>query len=215
MKLRIRWEKFRMSRLARFAAHEQGGAQAGLVVRDNLRNRRTIERSYLQALGRARDTAVLANPYFAPGRKLRRALEQAAQRGVKVTLLLGVGQFFMQDAVAHSFYPKLLKAGVRIVEYTKTQLHAKVAVVDDEWATVGSSNYDGLSLFVNQEANVVVSDGAFAQTLRAEIEVGLSEGKLIQLQDFVHSPWYKKLWYGAAFLFYRGVIRIITMGQDA
>ncbi|MFX6118952.1 phospholipase D-like domain-containing protein, partial [Acinetobacter baumannii] len=84
-----------------------------------------------------------------------------AMRGVKVTLLLGVGQFVMQDAVAHSFYPKLLRAGVRIIEYTHTELHAKVAVVDDKWATVGSSNYDGLSLFVNQEANVVVQDPAF------------------------------------------------------
>jgi len=82
---------------------------------------------------------------------------------VRVTLLLGVGQFMMQDAVAHSFYPKLLEAGVRIVEYDKTQLHAKVAVVDDEWATVGSSNYDGLSLFVNQEANVVISDAGLCQ----------------------------------------------------
>jgi len=214
MKLRARWEGFRLLRAVTHGS-QQEPALAGLVVRDNLRNRRTIQRAYLQALGRARETAFLANPYFAPGRKMRRALEEAALRGVRVTLLLGVGQFYMQDAVAHSFYPKLLKAGVRIVEYTKTQLHAKVAVVDDEWATVGSSNYDGLSLFVNQEANVVISNADFALKLRAEIEVGLSEGKLIQLQDFLHSPWYKKLWYGAAFLFYRGVIHVITLGQDA
>ncbi|MFL9876755.1 cardiolipin synthase ClsB [Herbaspirillum rhizosphaerae] len=214
MKLRARWDKFKMARYTQHGT-EPGQALAGLVVRDNLRNRRTIQRAYLQALGRARETAFLANPYFAPGRKLRRALEEAAMRGVKVTLLLGVGQFYLQDAVAHSFYPKLLRAGVRIIEYTKTQLHAKVAVIDDEWATVGSSNYDGLSLFVNQEANVVVSDVEFAHTLRNEIEVGLSEGRLVQLQDFEHSAWYKKLWYGAAFLFYRGVIHVITLGQDA
>lgn len=214
MKLRARWDRFKMGRYTQHGT-EPGQALAGLVVRDNLRNRRTIQRAYLQALGRARETAFLANPYFAPGRKLRRALEEAASRGVRVTLLLGVGQFYLQDAVAHSFYPKLLKAGVRIVEYTKTQLHAKVAVIDDEWATVGSSNYDGLSLFVNQEANVVVSDVAFAATLRTEIEIGLSEGRLVQLQDFLHSPWYKRLWYGTAFLMYRGLIRIITLGQDA
>lgn len=214
MKLRARWDRFK---LARYTHHgtEPGQALAGLVVRDNLRNRRTIQRAYLQALGRARETAFLANPYFAPGRKMRRALEEAAMRGVRVTLLLGVGQFYLQDAVAHSFYPKLLKAGVRIVEYTKTQLHAKVAVVDDEWATVGSSNYDGLSLFVNQEANVMISDKDFAATLRTEIEIGVSEGRLVQLQDFMHRPWYKKLWYGTAFLVYRSVIHIITLGQDA
>ncbi|AKZ64732.1 cardiolipin synthase [Herbaspirillum hiltneri N3] len=214
MKLRARWDRFKMGRYTQHGT-EPGQALAGLVVRDNLRNRRTIQRAYLQALGRARETAFLTNPYFAPGRKLRRALEEAALRGVRVTLLLGVGQFYLQDAVAHSFYPKLLKAGVRIIEYTKTQLHAKVAVIDDEWATVGSSNYDGLSLFVNQEANVVVSDADFAATLRTEIEIGLSEGRLVQLQDFLHSPWYKRLWYGTAFLMYRGIIRVITLGQDA
>lgn len=212
MKLRARWGRFRLARHGRPGAGA-GPALAALVVRDNLRNRRMIQRAYLHALGHARATAFLANPYFAPGRKLRRALEEAARRGVQVTLLLGVGQFYLQDAVTHSFYPKLLRAGVRIIEYTRTQLHAKVAVIDDQWATVGSSNYDGLSLFVNQEANVVISDVQFTCTLRAEIEKGMQGGRLVRLQDFVHSPWYKKLWYGTAYLLYRSIIRIITLGK--
>jgi cardiolipin synthase len=214
MKLRERWDSFRLTHHA-YSGDATGPALAGLVVRDNLRNRRTIQRAYLQALGRARETAFLVNPYFAPGRKLRRALEEAAMRGVRVTLLLGVGQFYLQDAVAHSFYPKLLKAGVRVVEYTRTQLHAKVAVIDEQWATVGSSNYDGLSLFVNQEANVVVSDVDFAATLRAEIEIGLQHGRLVLLQDFANIPWFKRLWYGTAFLVYRGIIHVITLGSSA
>ncbi|MBC7413600.1 MAG: cardiolipin synthase B, partial [Herminiimonas sp.] len=155
IELRARWQRFKSAR-TQLAPHSEAPVVAGLVVRDNLRNRRTIQRAYLLALAGARTSALLANPYFAPGRKLRNALARAAQRGVDVTLLIGVGQFRIQDAVAHSFYPKLMKAGVKVVEYRKTQLHAKVAVVDDGWATVGSSNYDGLSLFVNQEANIVV-----------------------------------------------------------
>lgn len=214
MKLKARWENFKRLR-HRPPVPVHGETQAALVVRDNFRNRRTIQRAYLQALGRARESAFLANPYFAPGRKMRRALEEAALRGVKVTLLLGVGQFAMQDAVAHYFYPKLLRAGVRIVEYTKTQLHAKVAVVDDKWSTVGSSNYDGLSLFVNQEANVVVQDQAFSQYLREEIEAGAATGRVVHLSDFRHVPWYKRAAYGAAFLLYRSVIHVITLGQDA
>ena len=110
-------------------------------------------------------------------RQLRRALVMAAQRGVAVTLLIGVGQFRMQDAVAQSFYPRLQRAGIRLVEYGKTQLHGKVAVVDDEWATVGSSNFDGLSLFVNHEANIIVRDKDFAQSLRAYIERGIADGR--------------------------------------
>jgi cardiolipin synthase len=214
MKIKARWENFkRLRHGSPMPVH--GQTQAGLVVRDNFRNRRTIQRAYLQALGRARESAFLANPYFAPGRKMRRALEEAALRGVKVTLLLGVGQFTMQDAVAHHFYPKLLRAGVRIVEYTKTQLHAKVAVVDDKWSTVGSSNYDGLSLFVNQEANVVIEDQAFSQYLREEIEAGAAGGRVVHLSDFQHVPWYRRAAYGAAFLLYRTVIHVITLGQDA
>ncbi|MEO6354097.1 MAG: cardiolipin synthase ClsB [Oxalobacteraceae bacterium] len=188
---------------------------AGLVVRDNLRNRRTIQRAYLQALGGARKRVLMANPYFAPGRKFRRALAAAAARGVEVTLLIGVGQFPLQDSVAHSFYPKLLKSGVRMVEYRKTQLHAKVAVVDDDWATVGSSNCDGLSLFINHEANVVIKDAAFARQLRGQIELAIAEGVDIPLSDYVNIRWYKRVWYGFTYLVYRGVMRIVTLGDYA
>lgn len=213
MKLRARWHAFKRARFGvRIAAH--GPALAGLVIRDNLRNRRTIQRAYMQALGHARESALLANPYFAPGRKLRQALVSAAQRGVKVTLLLGVGHYRLQDAVTHSYYPKLLRAGIRIVEYRKTALHAKVAVVDEEWATVGSSNYDGLSLLVNQEANVVVRDAGFAQALRQKIEAGIADGVEVQSEEFINTPWRRRLWYGSAFFIYRFAMRIITMGNQ-
>jgi cardiolipin synthase len=209
LRLKLRWELFRELR-GNLKTPASGPAQAALVVRDNLRNRRTIQRAYLHALGRARRVALLANPYFAPGHKLRRALEAAAARGVEVTLLLGVGQFRLQDAVAHSFYPKLLRAGVKIVEYRRTQLHGKVAVVDEHWATVGSSNYDGLSLFVNQEANVVVKDAALAKSLRTHIERGIEEGVAVRMEDYANIPWYKRMWYGTAFWLYRGLIRVMS-----
>jgi cardiolipin synthase len=214
LKLRTRYELFREVRHAAWASGG-GPAHAGLIVRDNLRNRRTIQRAYLHALGHARERALLANPYFAPGRKMRDALASAAMRGVDVTLLLGVGEFRLQDAIAHAFYPKLLKSGVKIVEYRKTQLHAKVAVIDDHWATVGSSNYDGFSLFVNQEANVVVQDEMFSHALRAKIEQGIADGAAICLEDFANIPLYKRVWYGIAFTLYRATIRIITWGNYA
>ncbi len=186
---------------------------AALVVRDNLRNRATIQRAYLQALGMARSRAILVTPYFAPGRKFRRALVSAATRGVDVVLLLGVGQFALQDAVSQSFYPKLLAAGVRIVEYGKTQLHAKVGVIDEDWATVGSSNFDGLSLFVNHEANIVIRDKTFAASLAHELELGIADGIEILAEDVHKKAWYKRAWYGAAYLIYRGLMRIVTFGH--
>ncbi|UGQ46834.1 cardiolipin synthase ClsB [Massilia endophytica] len=189
--------------------------QAGFVVRDNLRNRMTIQRAYLKALGRARKSVLIANPYFAPGRKFRRALSQAAQRGVEVVLLIGVGEIWLQDAVAHSFYPKLLASGVKVVEYHKTQLHAKVAVIDDDWATVGSSNVDGLSLFLNQEANVVIKDAAFARSLREHIERAVAEGVVIHAHDFAHVGRFRRIGYEVAYVFYRTLMRIFAVGKYA
>ncbi|WP_426175749.1 cardiolipin synthase ClsB [Massilia sp. TWR1-2-2] len=189
-----------------------GPMQAGFVVRDNWRNRRTIQRAYLLALGRARTSVLLANPYFAPGRKFREALAQAAKRGVQVTLLIGVGEFKLQDMVAHSFYPKLLDCGIKVVEYRKTQLHAKVAVVDDDWSTVGSSNCDGLSLFLNQEANVVVKDAAFARSMRQHIERGIADGVEIHRDHFKHVGRLKRFGYETAYFLYRVTMRIFTIG---
>jgi cardiolipin synthase len=186
--------------------------QAGFVVRDNLRNRRTIQSAYLHALGHARHSVLLANPYFAPGRKFREALSRAAQRGVEVKLLIGVGEFWLQDMVARSFYPKLLDCGVQVIEYRKTQLHAKVAVIDDDWSTVGSSNCDGLSLFLNQEANVVVKNAGFARTMRSHIERGMLEGVAIHADHFVHVGRFRRFGYEAAYFLYRVTMRIFTIG---
>nr|WP_223912886.1 cardiolipin synthase ClsB [Rhodoferax sp. MIZ03] len=147
------------------------GALAELVLRDNLRYRTRIERAYRQALGDARYDIVLANAYFLPGRKIRKSLIHAAQRGVRVRLLLqGRYEYFMQFHAAHALYAPLLAAGIEIYEYTPSFLHAKVAVVDGRWATVGSSNMDPLSLLLAREANVVVQNELFAQDLQRCLE---------------------------------------------
>jgi cardiolipin synthase len=146
------------------------GAKAALVLRDNLRNRNSIEKAYRKAVGRAYDEILIANAYFVPGGKLRRALIRAARRGVRVTLLLqGRYEYFMQYHAARPVYGALLEAGIEIYEYEASFLHAKVAVIDGHWATVGSSNLDPLSLLLAREANVVVEDKAFAGELRASL----------------------------------------------
>lgn len=188
-------------------------AEAALVVRDNLRNRRAIQRALLHALGHASHSALLVTPYFAPGRKLRKAMVVAAQRGIEVTLLIGVGQFAMQDAVAQSFYPRLVRAGVRIVEYRRTQLHGKVAVIDADWATVGSSNFDGLSLFVNHEANIIVRDRDFATALRDYVLRGVAEGVTISAADVARLSWPRRAWNRFAYGLYRAVLQVLTLGS--
>ena len=145
-------------------------ARAALLLRDNLRHRAAIERAYLRAIGRARSEIIIANAYFVPGGRMRRALVNAARRGVRVDLLLqGRYEYFMQYYAARPVFGALLRAGVHIHEYAPSFLHAKVAVIDGRWATVGSSNLDPLSLLLAREANVVVEDQGFARKLRERL----------------------------------------------
>ncbi len=151
--------------------------RAAFVARDNFRHRRDIEHVYLDAVENAKKSILIVNSYFLPGRKFRRAIVDAAERGVHVTLLLqGRADHALMQLASRALYGQFLAAGVRVFEYQKSMLHGKVAVVDDQWATVGSSNLDPFSLFLNREANMVVSDVAFAQTLRASIEQEIEEG---------------------------------------
>jgi len=155
---------------------QPGGVPAALLLRDNLRNRRTIEREYLYALGSARHDVILANAYFLPGHKMRSALLACRARGVRVRLLLqGVVEYRLQHYATHALYATLLGAGVEIYEYETSFLHAKVAVVDDTWATVGSSNMDPFSLLLAREANVAVYDAGFARDLRAQLERAMAQ----------------------------------------
>lgn len=146
-----------------------------LVLRDNVRHRREIERAYLKAMAGAQREIIIANAYFLPGRIFRRALIQAARRGVRVVLLLqGKVEYWIQHYASHALYGQLLSAGIEIYEYQASYLHAKVAVVDGLWATVGSSNIDPYSLLLAREANLAIQDGGFAGELRASLLAAIS-----------------------------------------
>ncbi|MCC6198368.1 MAG: cardiolipin synthase ClsB [Burkholderiales bacterium] len=152
------------------AVPPEGRQTAKFVVRDNLRYRRHIERAYLAAIRTAKQEIIIANAYFFPGVRFRHALIAAAQRGVKVTLLLqGRVEYRLLHYASRALYGQLLAAGVEIAEYHRSFLHAKVAVVDDHWATVGSSNIDPYSLLMAREANIFVRDAHFADQLRIEL----------------------------------------------
>ncbi|MCS6995560.1 MAG: cardiolipin synthase ClsB [Casimicrobiaceae bacterium] len=154
-----------------------GTVRAKFVVRDNLRYRHSIERAYRAALRVARDEVVIACAYFLPGRRMRRALLAARARGVRVRLILQRRvEFWLLHHASRALYGQLLAGGIEIIEYEKSFLHAKVAVVDGQWATVGSSNIDPISLLLAREANVVVRDRHFACELRTALEELVREG---------------------------------------
>ena len=153
-----------------------GGMQAAFVIRDNLRHRRDIEDAYLAAVEHAQTEIVLASAYFLPGRRFRHALREAAKRGVKVIILLqGQIEYALLHYATQALYASLLKSDIRIHEYQAGFLHAKVGVVDDAWATVGSSNIDPFSLLLAREANVVVQDAGFATQLRNSLRLAITE----------------------------------------
>ncbi len=156
-----------------------GNQRAALVVRDNVRHRSDIEDAYLDAIDSARDEVLIANAYFFPGIRFRRALLRAAQRGVQVTLLLqGRVEYVLLHYASRALYGPLLAAGVDIREYHKSFLHTKVAVIDGHWATVGSSNIDPFSLMLAREANIVVEDRGFAGQLRMSLHRAMEEGAI-------------------------------------
>ncbi|MDP3619911.1 MAG: cardiolipin synthase ClsB [Ramlibacter sp.] len=185
--------------------------RAALVLRGALKNRTSIERAYRKAIGAARSEVIIANAYFVPGGKMRRAIISAARRGVTVKLLLqGRYEYFMQYYAARPIYSALLDAGVEIHEYSPSFLHAKVAVIDGRWATVGSSNLDPLSLLLAREANVMVEDEAFALELRDRLVHAIEHGgRIMDPDEFGNRPLRQRVFERVALF----VMRVLLLVQ--
>ncbi len=190
-RMRSIWQRLHAPRRGprRAAAGPAAAGRAAFVLRDNLRQRRAIEHAYLEALGRAREGIDLVCPYFSPGRAFRQALLDAAARGVRVRLLLqGKVDLPLAALAARVLYEELLDGGLQIYEYTPAFLHAKVARVDDDWATVGSSNIDPLSLLLNLEANVIVRDPACVAALRAGLAQDFALARAVRRDELAALP---------------------------
>jgi cardiolipin synthase A/B len=185
-----------------------GGQRAALVVRDNLRHRNDIEDGYLRFIGESRAEILIANAYFFPGRRFRRALVDAAGRGVRVVLLLqGKVEYPLLHYASRALYGALLDAGIEIREYYRSFLHAKAAVFDGSVGCVGSSNIDPFSLLLAREANVFVDDPEFAGQLRSSIEEAMRDGSLA-----VPPRQWKRLalWQRARIWIAYGIARLLT-----
>ncbi|HUW27327.1 MAG TPA: cardiolipin synthase ClsB [Sulfuriferula sp.] len=194
-----------------------GDQHATLLIRDNLRHRRDIEQAYLDAISAARSEIVIANAYFLPGIRFRRALIEAAERGVHVTLLLqGRVEYRLLHYATRALYGQFLAAGIKICEYHRSFLHAKVAVVDRRWATVGSSNIDPFSLLLAREANVVVEDSPFAAQLRASLQAAMDTGSQCLIHDsWIHRPWYKRSLVWLAYGTVRFMMGMLGYGKQS
>ncbi len=193
---RPRWWPQRRRRADREApAEAEGSAEAILVTRDNNEHVNDIERHYRVALRAARHEVIIANAYFFPGYRLIKEMRRAARRGVKVMLVLqGQPDMPIVKFGASLLYDTLLAAGVRIYEYCRRPLHGKIAVVDNVWATVGSSNLDPLSLALNLEANLVIRDRDFSREVRQSLEALIRDHcKCIEGDPHRRRTWWNSL----------------------
>jgi len=192
--LLVLWSSFRKRRereKLRLHYPVQTQKQVIYLFRDNVRHRHDIEHAYLKAIAGARHEIIIANAYFLPGRRFRHALLHAARRRVRVVLMLqGRTDHPLLRFATLALYDELLKAGVEIHEYQTSFMHAKVAVIDGHWATVGSSNIDPFSLWLAREGNLVVRDEKFAATLHASLMQEIEHGaRLVR-----HAAWVKQGW---------------------
>jgi cardiolipin synthase len=146
----------------------------------------------MRAIEQAKSEIILAHAYFLPGLDFRHALINAAGRGVRVVLLLqGRVEYFLQHYASRALYGSFLDAGIEIYEYRASFLHAKAAVIDGHWATVGSSNIDPFSLLLSREANVVVDDEEFGATLTQSLKRTMeTDGRRILRDNWKQQPAY-------------------------
>jgi len=214
----VEWNKFRSPSIEEEVvpapALRKGGAHAAFLVRDNIRHRRDIEEAYLRAIEQAQFEIIIANAYFLPGLHFRHALVNAAGRGVRVILLLqGRVEYFLQHYASRALYAQLLEAGIELYEYRKSFMHAKVAVIDDRWATVGSSNIDPYSLLLSREANIVVDDAVFAAALKQSLMTAIETGsERIAVESWSNLPAAQRVrnWISYGFM----LLMIAVSGYD-
>lgn len=217
--LLVRWSRLRKrpakQRPLPACVAEAGEQMVDFLERDTMRHRRDIEEAYLAAIAGARQEVIIANAYFLPGRRFRKVLTDAAARGVRVVLLLqGRTDHRLMRWASRALYGYFLERGVILYEYHASEMHAKVAVIDDDWATIGSSNIDPFSLMLAREANLAVRDAGFNRELRASLFKAIEQGGVaIHRQAWAELPWPRRtgswLVYGAV----RWIISILGYGH--
>lgn len=153
-----------------------------------------IYKSLVTAINEAKASIHLTAAYFVPDQQIVDALVGAARRGVDVKLILpGVSDHSLIRYAGQNFYEPLLAGGVRIFELQIAVLHAKTAVIDGAWSTIGSANIDRRSFIHNYELNVVVIDPAFGRDMESAFNEDMRDSKEVQLEQWRHRPWMDRI----------------------
>ena len=164
------------------------------VTNAPLPRKRFLYHSFIDAIRGARKFIYLTTPYFVPDRRFVRVLKLAQRRGVDVRLLVPYASDHpVVDRGAHSYFQQMLKAGIRIFRYKNIMLHAKTAVIDEEWATVGSLNLDNISFLYNFEGNIVSHNKAFNEELKKHFIEDLQKSEEVVLANWKNRSFVEKL----------------------
>ena len=175
-------------------AAQAGSARVRVAANSEFSKRFVIREAYINALRAAKSEVNIANAYFIPGWRIRRALIKAAQRGVSVRILVPGSSD--SKAVWHAMrakYAALLAHGIRIYEWQGPMMHAKAVSVDRLWCSVGSFNLDHRSLMFNLEVNLNVLDATLASELSAQFERGVEGSREIKLDEWRQRPWMDRI----------------------
>lgn len=212
------WSQFKTQRWHPFKpqmTHHEADTELAFLLRDNFKNRHTIEAMYLHAIKMAKHHIIIANAYFLPGWRFRNALFKAQARGVKVDLLLpGKADHPWMQAASRYLYPEFLQQNINVHEYQPSQLHAKVMVMDGVWATVGSSNIDPLSLLMAREANIAIQDSKLAQQLQDHLLQAIHEHSLQITPNTFKPGFWQRAWTTIGFVAARWALRLFYTGRS-
>jgi cardiolipin synthase len=148
-----------------------------------------IYRAYVQAIEHAVRTIHLTAAYFVPDAQIVRSLTDAARRGVQVQIILtSVSDSGLVHQASQSYYQELLQAGIQVFQLKSSVLHAKTAVIDGAWSTVGSTNMDMRSFLFNREVNVIVLGDSFGQDMEAAFREDLKNSTEVNREDWARRP---------------------------
>jgi len=169
-------------------------ASSVLLPNQTRRCRRRIACFYADFLGNAKQQVCLVTPYFVPDHRTQKALLAAVKRGVEVRLLVPrSSDVRLARWAANAVYAHLLDAGVKIYEYLPRMLHSKVAIVDGQWATLGTANLDYRSLFQNYELNLVSRNPDFCARLQTQFEIDLQASSMVCATRWRQRRWVPRL----------------------
>jgi cardiolipin synthase len=171
------------------ALERKGNTLVHVVGNTSGQDNRATYIMYLSAITHSENSVHLTSSYFVPNQDLAKALTDAAARGVDVKIILpGASDTGSVFYAGRSYYTKLLKSGIKIYEHRKAILHAKTAMIDGVWSTIGSTNLDWWSLLRNDEVNVIILGADFASKMEDMFTKDLEDCNQISLTQWEERP---------------------------